>query len=180
MSECLFDINKCNYKQFQCIGNGALLTIDNYTLGVLWDSRCFFIFDSHCRDNEGRKSPNGTAILLKFHNLAMLEEYIKTIYYGDTQESSMYFQIQFIELRCHENSIRAVKCELKRERKAQKNKETYAKNRIQRQNEAKRRYNENPMGQLERQKQKYEENPAPQRKCVRQCFAEDPLCKKRL
>ena len=84
----------------------------------------------------------------------MLEEYIKTTYYGDTQESSMYFQIQFIKLLCHENIIRAVTCELKRERSAQKHKERYSKNRIQRLTEAKRKYKENPMGQVKKAKAK--------------------------
>ena len=79
-----------------------------------------FIFDSHSRDEEGKISPNGTAVLLKFHSLAKLEEYIKGVYYGENQQSSVYFQIQFVKFLCSENDIKALRSELKRLRTAQK------------------------------------------------------------
>ena len=115
----------------QCLGNGALLIINNYTLSILWGRQCFFIFDSHSRDEEGKHAPNGTAVLLKFHSLAKLEEYIKNTYYGQNQQqSSMYFQIQFIKFLCSEDDTQAISSELRRLRTLlKKQRERNSKNR---------------------------------------------------
>ena len=128
----------------QSIGSGALLIINNYTLAILWGRQCFFIFDSHSRDEEGKKSANGTAVLLKFHSLAKLEEYIKSTYYGETQQASMYFQIQFVKFLCAEDDTKAIISEMKRLRKVQQQREQYSKNPIPRLNRLKRKYTENP------------------------------------
>ena len=49
----------------QRIGTGALLIISNYILGLLWGNQCFFLFDSHSKDEIGTVSAARTAVLLK-------------------------------------------------------------------------------------------------------------------
>ena len=56
----------------QQIGTGALLFINNYILGLLWGNQYFFLFDSHSKDEIGRVSATGTAVLLKFAVTAKL------------------------------------------------------------------------------------------------------------
>ena len=50
----------------QQIGTEDLLIINNYILGLLWGNQCFSLFDSHSKDEIGRMSVKGTAVLLKF------------------------------------------------------------------------------------------------------------------
>ena len=65
----------------QQIGTGALLIINNYILGLLCGNQCFFLFDSLRKDEIGRISATGTAVLLKFDLLQSLENYKKSVYY---------------------------------------------------------------------------------------------------
>ena len=104
--------------------------------------------------------------MLKFHSLAKLEEYVKSTYYGETQQSSMYFQIQFVKLLCAEDDKKVIISEMKRLRSVFKQRERYSKNPAPRLNLLKRKYKENPGPQLQRKKQKYQENPEPKREQV--------------
>ena len=79
---------------FQPVGTGALLIINNYILGLLWGNQCVFLFDSHSKDEIGRVSATGTAVLVKFDSLQSLENYIKSVYYSN-YAMTLYFQIQF-------------------------------------------------------------------------------------
>ena len=53
----------------QQISTGILLIIDNYILGLLLGNQCIFLFDSHSKNEIGRMSARGTAVLLKFDSL---------------------------------------------------------------------------------------------------------------
>ena len=53
----------------QQIGTGAPLIINNHILGLLWRNQCFFLFDYYGKDEIGRMSATGTAVLLKFDSL---------------------------------------------------------------------------------------------------------------
>ena len=75
----LTEIVSCNYNT----GNGALLFVDGYVLGIIWEKQCFYLFDSHSKDRHGNICQNGTAVLLKFASLNNLERYIKLIYYNE-------------------------------------------------------------------------------------------------
>ena len=57
-------VNDC-----QQIGTGVLLIVNNYILGTLWGNQCFIRFDSHSKDETGKISATGTAVLLKFASL---------------------------------------------------------------------------------------------------------------
>ena len=41
------------------------------------------MFESHSKDEIGRMSATGTAVLLKFDSLQSLENYIKPVYYSN-------------------------------------------------------------------------------------------------
>ena len=51
---------------YSSLGNGALLIINGYALGVFWGKNCFFLFD-----------PHSTSVLLKSEALNKLQEYVK-------------------------------------------------------------------------------------------------------
>ena len=57
-------VNDC-----QQIGTGVLLIVNNYILGTIWGNQCFIRFDSHSKDEIGKISATGTAVLLKFASL---------------------------------------------------------------------------------------------------------------
>ena len=59
----------------QQIDTKALLIINNYILGLLWGNQCFFLFDSHSKDEIGRMSVTGTVVLLKLDSMQSLENY---------------------------------------------------------------------------------------------------------
>ena len=100
----------------QQIGTGALLIINNYILGLLWGNQCFFLFDSQSKDEIGRMSVTGTAVLLKFDSLQSLENYIKSVYFSN-YPMTLYFQVQFLKLKCTDNAKSTIKNVLKSERK---------------------------------------------------------------
>ena len=105
-----------NVSDCQQIGTGALLVINNYISGLLWGNQCFFLFDSHSKDEIERMSATGAAVLLKFDLLQSLENYIKSVYYLN-YPMSFYFQVQFLKLKCTENTKNTIKSALKSKRK---------------------------------------------------------------
>ena len=66
----------------------------------LFGEECVYLFDSHSKDYEGNISQNGSAILMKFETLDDLQYYIKLIYYNSQHHKTLYFQMQFISIRC--------------------------------------------------------------------------------
>ena len=85
----------------QELGTRALLIINNYILGLLWGNQCF-LFDSHSKDKMGRMSATGTAVLLKFDSLQLLELLSNC-------PMTLYFQKQFLKLKCTENTKSTIK-----------------------------------------------------------------------
>ena len=61
----------------QQTSTGGLLIINNYILGLLWGNQCFFLLDSHSKDEIGRMSATGTAVLLKFRKLHKISTLLK-------------------------------------------------------------------------------------------------------
>ena len=58
----------------------------------------------------------GTALLLRFDWLQSLENYIKSVYYSN-YPMNLYFQVQFLKLKCTENAKITIKNALKSDRK---------------------------------------------------------------
>ena len=76
----------------QEIDAGALFIVVNNILGLLWGNRCVFPFDSHSKDEIGRMSGAGTAVLLRFDSLHSLENYIKSnLLYYSNYSMALYF-----------------------------------------------------------------------------------------
>ena len=113
-------------------GTGALLIINNYLLGLLWGNQCCFLFESYSKDEIGIISATGTAVLLNFDSLQPLENYIKIVYYSN-YPTTLYIQVQFLKLKCTDNTKSAIKSALKSEKK-QKNVITEKKSRTREEN----------------------------------------------
>lgn len=71
----------------ELIGTGSLLIINSYFLYLPWGKECFFLFDSHSKDENGRISATNTVFLLTFYSFQSLEKYVKSMYYSN---SSMF------------------------------------------------------------------------------------------
>ena len=94
------------------IASGALLIISGYIFGLIWGKECVYLFDSHSKDYEGNISQNESAILMKFETMDDLRDYIKLIYYNSQHHKTLYFQMQFISIRCSNNLRESIKSEL--------------------------------------------------------------------
>ena len=73
------------------IGSDALLGINDYMLGILWGRQCFYLFDSHSKDKDGKVSPNDAVVLMKFESLNL-----KTIYVNTNR--TLHFPLQLIKV----------------------------------------------------------------------------------
>ena len=99
----------CLLGSCRLFSTGALLFINGLTMAIIFTNLAYYLFDSHSKDNQGKASQHGTSILLKFETLENLENYIYEVYY-ETHIShlrSTYFQFQFVEIICSENTIRS-------------------------------------------------------------------------
>ena len=65
-------ISTCQFR-----GNGDMLFIIGFTLGIIWNSNNFYLFDSNSRDSSGNPVIDGAVILLKYNPLLYIDEYIK-------------------------------------------------------------------------------------------------------
>ena len=59
-------------------------------------------------------SATGTAVLLEFNTWQSLEIYMKLVYYSN-YPMNIYFQVQFLKLKCTENTKNTIKNALKSE-----------------------------------------------------------------
>ena len=94
------------------IGSGSLQLISGYIFGLYWGKDFIYLFDSHSKYYEGNISKNGSAILMKFEALDDFQDYIKLIYYSSQHHKTVYFQIQFISIRCSSNLRESLRSEL--------------------------------------------------------------------
>ena len=72
--------------------------MEGFTTEIISTGNCYYLFDSHSRDERGLSVIDGTSVLMKFIDLFEIEKYIQVAYleYRDRQQA--YFQIQFIEV----------------------------------------------------------------------------------
>ena len=61
----------------QQIGTDALLIVNTHILGLIWENDSIYLFDSHSKDENDNVSSLGTAVLIKFDTLHLLENYIR-------------------------------------------------------------------------------------------------------
>ena len=61
-------ISPCQFRS-----NGAMLFVNSFTLGIIWNKNSFCLFDSHSRDRIGNPAIDGTTVLLKFKSLLCID-----------------------------------------------------------------------------------------------------------
>ena len=81
-----------------------MLFVNGNTLGIIWNNKSFYLFNSQSRDSSGNPVIDGSAILLKFNSLLYIVEHIRKMYF-EKQPISIYFQIQFIQGVCSMEDI---------------------------------------------------------------------------
>ena len=61
--------------------NYALIILEGYTMALLKSTQtdCIYLFDSHSRNGFGMPDPNGTAVVMEFANVFMLEQHLYSL-----------------------------------------------------------------------------------------------------
>ena len=78
---------------------GIIFIISYVAFSIIPCNRNIYIVDSHARDSQGRPSPFGTAVILKFDNFVDVADYIINIYYISCQNVEVtQYEIQYIEV----------------------------------------------------------------------------------
>ena len=74
-----------------------LLFREGFTTAIIFLRNCYYIFDSHSREEKGLSVVDGTTVLMKFRDLYELEKYLQVAYleYRDRQ--------QFVEVNVGSN-----------------------------------------------------------------------------
>ena len=67
------------------------------------------------KDENGILSSSGTAVVLTFDTLYLLESYVRKFYYN-IFPLTLYFQVQFIKVHCTVNANKSIKYKLKKKR----------------------------------------------------------------
>ena len=72
--------------------------MERFTTAIILLKNCYYLFDSHSRDEGGLSVVDGASVLMKFRDLYELEKYLQVAYveYRDRQQA--YFQLQFVKL----------------------------------------------------------------------------------
>ena len=168
-------VSRCQEK-----GNGALIIVNQYMLGLIWGNSCFYLFDSHSKNKHGQISISGTAVLLKFETLSFLENYIRSVYYINCP-MTMYFQVQFLKITCSAYTISSIKNLQNNERQTarkRKMKRKYQDSPETKKEYQKSRYSKNCKSKLEYQKNKYNENSELRKEYERSQYWENPELKR--
>ena len=81
----------------------CLLFMEGFTTAIILLRNCYYLFDSHSRDEGTLSVVDGTSVLMKFRDLYELEKYLQVAYleYRDRQQA--YFQLQFVEVNVGSN-----------------------------------------------------------------------------
>ena len=77
--------------------DGMMLFVGDTTLSLLWNTKSFYLFDSHSRDEQGMPTANGTGVLMQFSKLSDVQTYIIECYL--TSCESKLVQIQYITIK---------------------------------------------------------------------------------
>ena len=62
-------ISGCQFK-----GDGAMLFVNGFTLGIIWNNNSFYLFHSHSKVSSGNPFIDGTAALIHFYILTNILE----------------------------------------------------------------------------------------------------------
>ena len=103
------DFLKVSYQESLNTGNGLLFFIDGYTFAIVWSKQGFLLLDSHSRSSEGFIALDGYSILMKFISVYEVQNYIIQVYLLQQNNSSLYYQFQYISIDVTESDITMIK-----------------------------------------------------------------------
>ena len=97
-SPFLLQLFKLNSKN-----DGLLLFTDQMTMSLVWNTKFFFLFDSHSINKDGFLDPDqGTAVCLKFSSIRHVENYLNDRFL--ISRESLLGQLEFVSLELLDNS----------------------------------------------------------------------------
>ena len=73
-----------------------LLFMGGFTTAIILLRNCYYLFDSHSRDERDLSVVDGTSVLMKFRDLYELEKYLQVAYLEYRDRKQAYFQLQFV------------------------------------------------------------------------------------
>ena len=85
-----------------------LFMTSGYTVGILWTKRNYFLFDPHCRDNNGAVSTNNTGAcdtVEIFIYTAAGKLYLREIYFAFAQTDKLQYEVQFVHIDKKEETV---------------------------------------------------------------------------
>ena len=103
------DFIRPSFFQFSRISNGIMFFVHSSTISLLWDTKSFFLFDSHSRDEQGKCVENGTGILIKFSSLRQVQKYISENYLIERETLLCQIQYILIEIDTSQCSLTKIK-----------------------------------------------------------------------
>ena len=89
-------------------GDGAVFICAGFGVAFMWNKTSVFLFDSHCRNDEGFHDHNGKATLLEFKSMTTLNNFLKTFFIenvvvsAETQDDLQYISINVSEENKHQ------------------------------------------------------------------------------
>ena len=89
----LYEFIRPSFVQLKQSSNGIIFFVEQMSFSLQWDSKAFYLFESHSRNEEGKVSPDGTAILLKFSSLKQVQFFITENYL--INRNSVLAQMQY-------------------------------------------------------------------------------------
>ena len=99
------DFLKVSYQETLNTGNVLLFFINGYTFALVWRKQGFFLFDLHSRSYEDFIALDGYSILIKFISVDEVQNYIREVYLLQQNNSSLYYQFQYISIDVTESDI---------------------------------------------------------------------------
>ena len=102
-----------SYQETLNTGNGLIFFMNGYTVTLIWSKQGLFLFDSLCRSAEGFVALDGYSILMKFKSLDEVQNYIREVYLLQQDNSSLYYQIQYINMDSTENDVTSISTTIK-------------------------------------------------------------------
>ena len=77
--------------------------MEGFATAIILLRNCYYLFDSHSRDERGLSVVDRTSVLLTFRDLYELKKYLEVAYLEYRDRKQPYFQLQFVEVNVESN-----------------------------------------------------------------------------
>ena len=116
--------------------NYAFIILEAYTMALLRSTHtdCIYLFDSHSRNVFGMPDPKGTAVVMKFANVFMLEQHLFSLSH---ELNSQFFEVVPVEFHIRSFELNAADAPTTKKMRIET--ETQRKNRLQKARDYKQR-----------------------------------------